>query len=112
MQRLPFLRVIPILLTHSHPLANPIIPNRLIKAALPFLTVLLASESNVQGQEESSSPSGSKKKGKKRARGYEGDELFKIAREVICSSGEDGDEIIAAVEGTVVFYSIFIHMLI
>jgi hypothetical protein len=102
-ERLPFLRNIPVLLTHSHPLAAPNMPNRLIKAVMPSLTALLASESDVRHQNESTGMGGSRKKGKKRARGYEGDELFRIAREVICPSEEDGEEVIAAVEGNLGF---------
>ena len=38
------------------------------------------------------------RKGKKRARGYEGDEIFQT-REVICATKEDGDAVLCALDG-------------
>jgi hypothetical protein len=81
---------------HTLSSANNIIPNRLIKAVLPSLTSLLSSESDVKGQDDTGT---GRKKGKKRARNYEGDEVFKVAREVICPRDEDGDIVLAAVDG-------------
>lgn len=40
-----------------------------------------------------------KRKGKKRGRGYEGDELFKGSREVIFSNKSDGEAVLAACDG-------------
>lgn len=61
------------------------------------MTSLLSSESDAKPQDESGTGTG-RKKGKKRARGYEGDEVFKTAREVLCATEEDGDVVIAALE--------------
>src|SRR5882757_5175492 len=97
--KLPLLGIIPILLTRCCPLANPIILNRLTKAVLPFLTSLLSSESGVRLQEEQNGTGTSRKKGKKRARGYEGDEVFKATRDVVCPSDEEEDVVITAVHG-------------
>jgi hypothetical protein len=97
--KLPFLRAIPIVLSYSHPLANPIIPNRLTKAVLPCLINLLSSESDAKPLDEPNGSTSGRKKGKKRARGYEGDEVFKTRREVLCPTAEEGDIVIAAAQG-------------
>jgi hypothetical protein len=63
--------------------------------------VVLATQSEVRRTDDliGSSGAGKNKKGKKRARGYEGDEVFKVTREVICSTREDGEVLIAALNG-------------
>lgn len=101
--RLSFLRATQAVLTHCHLLHSPLIPTRLAKAILSPLTVVLATQSEAQGTEDSGAAvNGNKnKKGKKRARGYEGDEVFKVSRGVICATEADGEVLIAALEGNV-----------
>ncbi|KDQ64330.1 hypothetical protein JAAARDRAFT_27954, partial [Jaapia argillacea MUCL 33604] len=94
-QRLPFLEVIPVLLTHCHPPHDSFLMNRLVKAILPSLTPILSTQWD--SQVDSTSTVGRTKKGKKRARGYEGDEVFKVSREVICKTSVDGEVILAAI---------------
>ena len=50
-------------------------------------------------QAEVVSTAASSKKGKKRARGYEGDEVFKVGRTVLCPSSEDREIILASLDG-------------
>lgn len=40
------------------------------------------------------------KKGKKRVRGYEGDEVFKVGREKLCESALDGELVLASLDGS------------
>ncbi|KAG5650306.1 hypothetical protein H0H81_012673 [Sphagnurus paluster] len=64
-------------------------PTRLSKAILPSLSIILARPSEIPATEQSEVTSSKSKKGKKRAIGYEGDEVFKISREVICPNTDD-----------------------
>jgi hypothetical protein len=75
---------------------------RLAKAVLPSLTVVLATQpAEVQHSDEPAgfSSAGKNKKSKKRPRGYEGDEVFKVTREIICPTREDGLVLLAALNG-------------
>lgn len=72
-----------------HDLHSSISTTRLTKAILPHLTVLLDHKSDVIQQIEESPATTSSKKGKKRARGYEGDEVFNVGRSVLCPAEED-----------------------
>lgn len=62
---------------------------------------MLATQSEVYLTDKSAGSSGTSinKKGKKRARGYEGDEVFKTTREIVCPTVEDGEVLIAALDG-------------
>ncbi|RDB22742.1 Pre-rRNA-processing protein rix1 [Hypsizygus marmoreus] len=97
-QRLILLTTVQALLVHCHPLDSPLIPTRLAKAILPSLAVILATPSEVQASADSTASSNKNKKGKKRARAYEGDEVFKLSREVICPNADDGKVLLAALE--------------
>ncbi|KAJ7590791.1 rRNA processing/ribosome biogenesis-domain-containing protein [Mycena floridula] len=77
-QRLPFLTALESILTHCHPLHSDILSTRLTKAIIPILS------------------SSRSKKGKKRARGYEGDELFKTTRQVLFPLVTDGQLVLSA----------------
>ncbi|KDQ19056.1 hypothetical protein BOTBODRAFT_126918 [Botryobasidium botryosum FD-172 SS1] len=96
--RLPFLHALPPLLTHTCPTHSTLLPNRLLKSILGTLTKILPSSNQMrpkEGSGDGTAGTGSKR-GKKRARGYEGDEVFRVGKEVICKSDEEGEEIIAA----------------
>ncbi|KAF7985251.1 hypothetical protein HWV62_7918 [Athelia sp. TMB] len=94
--RLPFLRATTNLLTFCHLPHAGLLPTRLTKALLASLTCLLAPQSEAPPADGGAIGKGGK--GKKRVRGYEGDEVFKVTREVICASEEEGEVIIAALE--------------
>ncbi|KAG6833947.1 hypothetical protein H0H87_007958 [Tephrocybe sp. NHM501043] len=96
-QRLFFLTTVQALLKHCHLLDSPLVPTRLAKAVLPSLSVVLASPAEIQAPDDTPASQKSKK-GKKRARGYEGDEVFKLSREVICPGPDEGKALFAAVE--------------
>jgi len=91
-----FLEAIQAVLTHSHCPHSPILPSRLAKAILPSLTVVLVTQSEARRADDANT--GKNKKGKKRARGYEGDEVFKVSREVVCAIKEDGEVLMAALD--------------
>ncbi|KAH9939977.1 rRNA processing/ribosome biogenesis-domain-containing protein [Amylocystis lapponica] len=97
-QRLPFLTVVTALLTSCSHIHDSVLASRLARAILPSLTVVLATQSQIEHDAEQSVGRDKRKKGKKRARGYEGDEVFKVAREVICPSTEEGEVLLAATD--------------
>ncbi|KAF8076598.1 rRNA processing/ribosome biogenesis-domain-containing protein [Lyophyllum atratum] len=96
-QRLFLLSTIQILLSSCHLLDSSLVPTRLAKAVLPSLSIILATPPEVQATEDSVATH-KNKKGKKRARGYEGDEVFKLSREVICPGSDDGKVLLVALE--------------
>jgi hypothetical protein len=98
-QRLFFLTTIRDILIHCHPLDSPLVPTRLAKAVLPSISVILSAPTGSQSTENTPAMSSRGKKGRKRARGYEGDEVFKLSREVICPTIDDGRVLLAALEG-------------
>ncbi|KAL6305864.1 hypothetical protein BKA93DRAFT_824657 [Sparassis latifolia] len=95
-QRLPFLKVTASLFANCHTMHDVVLSSRLLRAILPSLTVVLSTKSEVQSNTEQSTKG--KSKGKKRARGYEGDEVFKVTREIICSTVDDGAVLLAALD--------------
>ena len=100
-RRLPFLRSATAILKHCVIPYDPLLPSRLARAVIPSLVELLDSQSDVQRELDKSATSatGKGRKGKKRARNYEGDEVFKVSRAIICPTKEDGDAVIAALNG-------------
>ncbi|KAJ7178937.1 rRNA processing/ribosome biogenesis-domain-containing protein [Mycena filopes] len=91
-ERLPFLHALQDVLTRCHPLHSTLVVNRLSRAVLPLISVVLAKE----GDARETDNVGRSKKSKKRAREFEGDEVFKVSREVICSTVNEGDVLLAA----------------
>ncbi len=89
------------LLQNCLTLGDALLPSRLTRAVLPSLTVLLHTQFDAQRQNENavSASVGKSRKGKKRARGYEGDEVFKTTREITCPTKEDGEIILTSLEG-------------
>ncbi|KAG6868167.1 hypothetical protein C0993_006835 [Termitomyces sp. T159_Od127] len=97
LQRLSILTAIQALLVHCHSLHSPLVPNRLAKAVLPSLSVVLAAQLDSQASGDIAASQKSRK-GKKRARGYEGDEVFKLSKEVICPGPIEGQVLVVALE--------------
>ncbi|KAJ7490368.1 rRNA processing/ribosome biogenesis-domain-containing protein [Mycena galericulata] len=95
-ERLPFLKTLQVVLTKCHPLHSTLVVTRLARAILPLISIVLAKQADVQDADNDMP--GRSKKSKKRAREYEGDEVFKISREVVCSNLEDGNGLFTAFE--------------
>ena len=70
---------------------------------MPSIAVLLSTKS--QGQEAAGTTASKtrNRKGKKRARGYEGDEIFSVTAQVISASKVDGDVLLASIDGEYLF---------
>ncbi|KAH8118617.1 rRNA processing/ribosome biogenesis-domain-containing protein [Phellopilus nigrolimitatus] len=95
-QRLPFIKLIPTLFGSCFPPSDPFIAGRLVKVILPSIAGILSGK--VSGEDPAASVDVGGKKGKKRARGYEGDEIFKVGRDVLCESALEGDMVLAALD--------------
>ncbi|KAI0700754.1 rRNA processing/ribosome biogenesis-domain-containing protein [Cytidiella melzeri] len=90
------------LLTHCPGLTDPQLPSRLLRSILPNLTFLLAPQSEAQKDpaQNGNAHAAKGRKGKKRARAYEGDEVFKIGRDMLCSTKEAGEVVLATLDAT------------
>lgn len=86
------------LLENCLPLHSSIICNRLVKAILPSISAVLPGQTEVQIIQNKNAMGGSRKS-KKRARGYEGDELFKASRGVVFPHLVDGELALCACQG-------------
>ncbi|KAL1944305.1 hypothetical protein VTO73DRAFT_3490 [Trametes versicolor] len=95
-----FLRATLSLLESGCQLHDTTLSSRLTRATLPLLTVVLSKRSEVDGESgtQAAAAHGGSKKGKKRARGYEGDEVFKVGREIVCPTSEQGEILLFAVD--------------
>ncbi|KAI0335615.1 hypothetical protein GY45DRAFT_1316983 [Cubamyces sp. BRFM 1775] len=94
---LVFLRTILTLLQNCR-VHDTTLSSRLARAVMPLLTVLLSRRAQTSTESEREGGQGRSRKGKKRARGYEGDEVFKVGREIICSTPEEGEMLLTAVD--------------
>ena len=103
---LQFIRTTLYLLADGSHMYDSVIASRLVCATLPLLAAVLSKPSQVGAENEQGPGQSRSKKGKKRARGYEGDEVFKVGREIVCSTAEEGDVLLASVDrkGRVVSY--------
>ena len=72
--------------------------SRLARAVAPSVVVLLSTKSQAQ-QVAGTNANARIRKGKKRARGYEGDEVFNVTAEVICADKTDGDVLLTSIDG-------------
>ena len=99
------LRAVLALISNGSFLHDNVIASRLTRAAMHFLAVVLAQRSHSTDSSEAGASQAHSRKGKKRARGYEGDELFKVGREVVCSSAEDGQVLLTAVDGMLAVFA-------
>ncbi|KAH9850732.1 rRNA processing/ribosome biogenesis-domain-containing protein [Lenzites betulinus] len=93
-----FLRTVLVLLQSGCHLHDSTLSSRLARATMPLLTIVLSKRSEANGESESSGAQGRSKKSRKRARGYEGDEVFKVGREIVCATAEEGDILLTAVD--------------
>lgn len=59
---------------------------------------MLAPQPSIQSGTEQGATSVTEKRGKKRARIFEGDEVFKVAREIICRTDDDRLVILTALD--------------
>ncbi|TFY69413.1 hypothetical protein EVJ58_g426 [Rhodofomes roseus] len=98
-ERLSFLKATHALLTACPHLHDTITSSRLARAVAPAPSVLLSTKS--QGQQDAGVGASKSKnrKGKKRARGYEGDEVFNVAADVVCTSETDGNVLLTSIDG-------------
>ncbi|KAF9012654.1 rRNA processing/ribosome biogenesis-domain-containing protein [Cyathus striatus] len=84
------------LLKFSPSAGSPLILNRVATAVISFISArLLSSQSSLSGS-SSEITSGKGKKSKKRARNYEGDEVFSVTKEVMCPTEDEGKALLAA----------------
>lgn len=92
--------------------SDPQLTSRLMRAILPSLTLLMSpqSESTRDNGNEADTNATKSRKGKKRARGYEGDEVFKVSREILCPTKEDGESLLLTLDGKSILFSARIIM--
>ena len=79
-------------------MSDPFLANRLVRAVIPFLTKPVLPRSETKTPETADVGGSSKRKGKKRARGYEGDEVFKTNPGVLFSSRHEEQVVMLSVE--------------
>ena len=97
--QLALLRALCALLRHCA-LSDSLLCSRAARAIVPSLTTLLSTQADVQKEEDNAQAGATKsKKGKKRARGYEGDEVFKISRQMVCLTEVAGEVVLTSLEG-------------
>lgn len=94
-RRCALLQCIQALLSNSFPLSSELSSTRLVKAIMLSLMPLLSTQSDAHIGETGS---GQSKKGRKRRRDYEGDEVFKLSKDVICSSIAEKKAILCALD--------------
>ena len=96
--RLPFLNALDAVLINCHLLDSPFLPTLLAKNIVPSIAAIL---STTPGDAPDSTEFSSVRnnRGKKRSRNYEGDEIFNVSREVICSTTEEGKVLLASIDG-------------
>ena len=80
-------------------MSNPILANRLVRAVIPYLVKSISSQSEAKNAETTDAGGSSQWKGKKRVRGYEGDEVFKTAPGVLFGTPREERVVILSVEG-------------
>ncbi|KAI0082414.1 hypothetical protein K474DRAFT_1655179 [Panus rudis PR-1116 ss-1] len=98
-QRLVYIQAAHALVRYTAYPHDPLIHSRLARAVLPPLLQLLLSRSEMQHATDAAAGVGGKsKKGKKRARGYEGDEVFNVSKAVVCPTKKDGEILILTFE--------------
>ena len=96
---LPFLRILVAAYTHSRAMSNTILANRLVRAVIPCLTKSMLPQSETKNSETTDAGGSSQWKGKKRARRYEGDEVFKTNPGVLLGSPHEERAAILSIEG-------------
>ncbi|KAF8351599.1 hypothetical protein F5887DRAFT_215656 [Amanita rubescens] len=90
--RLAYLTAVQALLIHCHPLDSDILPNRLANYIQPLIASILSQVSGVSKSNDQV------RKGKKRNRNFEGDEILKGAREALCQTPGDEQVLLKSLE--------------
>jgi len=80
-------------------MSNAILANRLVRAVIPYLTRSILPQSETGKVETTDVGGSSKRKGKKRTRGYEGDEVLKSNPEVLFHSPHQERVATLSIEG-------------
>jgi hypothetical protein len=86
------------------PIHNTHLASRIFKVIAPLLSPLIPSKTSITGQSQSNGTSGTsgparKKKGKQRARAFEGDEVLGGGKPAICPTREYVDILLLSLEG-------------
>ena len=98
-QTLPFLRILVAACAHSRTMSNAILANRLVRAVVPYLSKSILPQQETKDTGVTDVSGSSKRKGKKRARGYEGDEVFKTNPGVLFGSPYEERAVMLSIEG-------------
>ena len=98
-QTLPFLKILVAACAHSRATSNAILANRLVRAMIPYLSKSILPRSEANNADGTDLGGSSKRKGKKRARGYEGDEIFKTNPGVLLGSPHEERVVMLSIEG-------------
>ena len=96
---LPFLRVLVAACANSRIMSDSLLANRLVRAVIPYLTKPLLPQLEAKAAEPTDAGGSSKRKGKKRARGYEGDEVFKTNPDILFGSPHEERVVMLSIEG-------------
>ena len=80
-------------------MSNTILANRLVRAVIPYLTRSVLPRPQTKNLERMDVSGSSRWKGKKRARGYEGDEVFKTNPGVLFGSPDEERVAMLSIEG-------------
>lgn len=102
-QTLPFLRILVAAYTHSRAMSNAILVNRLVRAVIPYLTKSVLPQLETKNVKATDVGGSSKRKGKKRAQMYEGDEVFKTNPGVLFDSPHEEQVVMLSIEGNGIF---------
>ncbi|KAK1233310.1 hypothetical protein PQX77_003536 [Marasmius sp. AFHP31] len=96
LERLSLLQTLDVLLASCRPLSSPILSTRLTRAVVSLVKSVLPSQADAGSSADTQGGGSKSRKGKKRARGYEGDEVFKTSISVICPSIVEGKVLLTA----------------
>ncbi|KAF8917822.1 rRNA processing/ribosome biogenesis-domain-containing protein [Mucidula mucida] len=92
-RRLPYLKALESLLRHTLPLHSEATANRIARAMIPLISVVLPLQSELESKDTVQQNKGKRKK--KRGAGFEGDEIFKTSRDFLFPSAQDGEVVLA-----------------
>ncbi|KIY67371.1 hypothetical protein CYLTODRAFT_444097 [Cylindrobasidium torrendii FP15055 ss-10] len=96
-KRLPFLLALESILTHGLPLHSETTRNRIARTALSLVSVVLPSQSDMaESKDQPTAANSGNKRKKRKASAFEGDEVFKTSRDLLFSTADDGETVLAA----------------
>ncbi|KAJ8086825.1 hypothetical protein PM082_005650 [Marasmius tenuissimus] len=95
-EHLSLLQTLDVLLASCRSLTSPILSTRLTRAVVSIVKSVLPSQADAGSSADTQGGGPKSRKGKKRARGYEGDEVFKTSISVICPSIVEGKVLLTA----------------